>query len=68
LRRFTFLKQPSFSLDPPCRDKKDNFILALALVAQADAIVRSDHDLLALHPWNGIPILTPAQFVAQFPA
>jgi putative PIN family toxin of toxin-antitoxin system len=56
------------SLNPPCRDGSDNFILALALAAQADAIVSSDHDLLALHPWNGIPILTPAQFVAQFPA
>jgi putative PIN family toxin of toxin-antitoxin system len=49
-----------------CRDANDDFILALALAAQADIIVSSDHDLLALHPWNGIPILTPAQFVAQF--
>ena len=54
------------SLDRPCRDANDNFILALALAAKADAIVSSDHDLLALHPWNGIPILTPAQFVSQF--
>ncbi|MGA3131480.1 MAG: putative toxin-antitoxin system toxin component, PIN family [Terracidiphilus sp.] len=53
------------SLDPPCRDASDNFILALALAAQADAVVSSDHDLLVLNPWRGIPILTPAQFVSQ---
>jgi putative PIN family toxin of toxin-antitoxin system len=54
------------SLDPPCRDVSDNFILALALAAQADAIVSSDHDLLVLHPWRGISILTPSEFVSQF--
>ncbi len=53
------------SLDPPCRDVSDNFILALALAAQADAIVSSDQDLLVLHPWRGIAILTPAQFLTQ---
>lgn len=54
------------ALDPPCRDKSDNFILVLALAAHADIIVSSDQDLLVLNPWRGIPILTPAQFVAQF--
>ncbi len=49
-----------------CRDAGDDFILALALSAQADVIVSSDHDLLILHPWRGIPIVTPAQFVSQF--
>ena len=56
------------SLEPSCRDPKDNFVLALALAAEADAIVSSDHDLLALNPWRGIPLLTPAGFVAQFAA
>ncbi len=49
-----------------CRDASDSFILALALTAEADVIVSSDHDLLVLHPWRGIPILNPAQFLAQF--
>lgn len=53
-------------VDPPCRDANDNFILALALAAQADAIVSSDNDLLVLHPWREIPILNPAEFMAQF--
>lgn len=49
-----------------CRDASDDFILALALSAQTDVIVTSDRDLLVLHPWRVIPILTPAQFVSQF--
>lgn len=55
-------------VEPPCRDATDNFILALALAAEANVIVSSDHDLLALHPWRAIPILTPAQFIAEFSA
>jgi putative PIN family toxin of toxin-antitoxin system len=51
-------------LIPSCRDPRDNKFLALALAAGADAIVSSDEDLLILHPWRGIPILTPAQFIA----
>ena len=52
------------AVQPPCRDPKDDPFLALALAAEADAIVSSDEDLLVLHPWRGIPILTPAAFVA----
>lgn len=52
-------------LDPPCRDAKDNFVLALALSAQAYVIVSSDQDLFVLHPRRGIAILTPAQFLAE---
>lgn len=55
------------AIDPACRDSKDNIFLALAQSGDADLIVSSDHDLLALHPWRGIPILTPAQFLTQFP-
>lgn len=53
------------SVDPPCRDPNDNFILALGLAAGAEVIVSSDHDLLGLNPWNGIQILTPAQFLVR---
>jgi putative PIN family toxin of toxin-antitoxin system len=49
-----------------CRDGSDARFLALALAAQADVLVSSDQDLLALHPWRGIAILTPAQFLEQF--
>jgi putative PIN family toxin of toxin-antitoxin system len=51
----------------PCRDPKDTQFLALALTAEADALVSSDEDLLVLNPWRGIPILTPAEFLACNP-
>jgi uncharacterized protein len=50
-------------LDPPCRDSRDNQFPALALVSEADALVSSDEDLLVLHPWRGMPIITPAEFL-----
>jgi putative PIN family toxin of toxin-antitoxin system len=50
---------------PPCRDPRDMQFLAVAQVAEADALVSSDDDLLVLHPWREIDILTPLQFVAR---
>jgi uncharacterized protein len=55
------------NLQPACRDPKDNKFLALALVCEADAIVSSDDDLLALNPWRLIPVLKPADFVDLSP-
>jgi putative PIN family toxin of toxin-antitoxin system len=46
-----------------CRDPKDNKFLELALSAQATYLVTGDRDLLVLHPFRGIPILTPTVFV-----
>ena len=48
-----------------CRDPKDDKFLALALACQAVTVVSSDDDLLVLHPWQGLPILTPAAFIAR---
>lgn len=53
------------ALAPASRDPRDNKFLALALTASATVIVSSDEDLLILHPWRGIPILTPAHFLAS---
>jgi len=50
--------------DGACRDAKDAKFLALALDCQAVALISSDADLLAMHPWQGVPILTPAAFIA----
>ena len=46
-----------------CRDPKDDIFLSLALAGKADTIVSGDYDLLALHPFRGIPIMTPGDFV-----
>lgn len=55
------------ALVPLCRDPKDNKFLALAHVCQADALVSSDADLLVLHPWCGVPVVTAAGFLALLP-
>jgi uncharacterized protein len=46
-----------------CRDPKDNIFLSLAIDASASAIVTGDDDLLTLHPYRKIDILTPAAFL-----
>lgn len=48
-----------------CRDPKDDKFLSLALAGAASVIVSGDEDLLVLHPFRGIPILTPAAFLAE---
>jgi putative PIN family toxin of toxin-antitoxin system len=52
------------ALTPSCRDLKDNKFLALAQAADVDALICSDADLLSMHPWHGVQIITPALFVA----
>jgi putative PIN family toxin of toxin-antitoxin system len=47
-----------------CRDPKDDKFLAVAVHGQADLTVTGDADLLALHPFRGISILTPAGYLA----
>ena len=47
-----------------CRDPKDNKFLDLALSGRATHVVTGDSDLLVLHPFGGIAILSPRSFVA----
>ena len=49
-----------------CRAPKDDCYLALA--GGARAIVSGDEDLLALHPWRGIQVLRPTQFLVEIEA
>lgn len=46
-----------------CRDKEDNKFLEIALSGAADVLISGDGDLLELHPFRGIPILKPADFL-----
>lgn len=50
-----------------CRDPKDNQILEVAVDGKADVIVTGDNDLLVLHPFRGVPIVGPAEFLARLP-
>jgi hypothetical protein len=46
-----------------CRDPSDDKYLELALAANATVVISSDGDLLALHPWRGIPVLNPSEYL-----
>ena len=46
-----------------CRDPKDDKVLEMAVNGPADLIVSDDADVLALNPFQEIPIVTPATFV-----
>lgn len=47
-----------------CRDPKDNKFLEVALTSGADYLVSGDSDLLSMNPYQSIPILAPAEFLA----
>ena len=47
-----------------CRDPKDNQFLEVAVNGIADALITGDQDLLDLHPFRDIAILTPTQFLS----
>lgn len=47
---------------PQCRDPDDQKFLVLAAVAQADALITGDGDLLALQGTFPIPIIDPESF------
>ena len=51
-----------------CRDPQDDKVLEIAVAGKADVIVTGDDDLLALHPFEGIPIVGPAEFLAMLPS
>jgi uncharacterized protein len=57
LRRAAVWFEPTVPV-ADCRDPK------LALAAGAETIVSSDDDLLVLHPWRGVRILLPADYLA----
>jgi putative PIN family toxin of toxin-antitoxin system len=43
-----------------CRDPDDDILLATAASGEADLLVTGDQDLLVLNPFEGLPILSPA--------
>ncbi|NJK74208.1 MAG: putative toxin-antitoxin system toxin component, PIN family [Oscillatoriales cyanobacterium RU_3_3] len=48
-----------------CRDPKDDKFLELAISGQSNFILSGDKDLLVLHPFGGIEIVTPADFLTK---
>src|ERR1700746_1727769 len=50
---------PIIQLNRECRDPKDDKFLEVALNGRADVIITGDEDLLELHPWRDVTILSP---------
>lgn len=46
-----------------CRDPRDDKFLEVALNGKAELILTRDADLRALHPWQGIAILSPGSYL-----
>ncbi len=51
---------------PPFAARSAAAILGCAIVAQANYLVTGDRDLLDLHPYQGLPILSPRYFESLF--
>ena len=63
LRKATFL-EPEESIQA-CRDPKDDKFLEIAVAGQAMYLITGDDDLLVLHPFRGISIVTASEFLAN---
>ena len=48
-----------------CRDPRNDKFLEVAVSGRAQVIVSGDEDLLTLHPFERIPIVAPARFLAM---
>jgi putative PIN family toxin of toxin-antitoxin system len=48
-----------------CRDPRDDKFLEVAVHGRADLILSGDTDLLTLHPFQGIAILTPVDYLER---
>jgi uncharacterized protein len=46
-----------------CRHPKDDKFLELAVNGRADVLITGDKDLLVLHPFQGIAIVTPGTYL-----
>ena len=46
-----------------CRDPRDNKFVELAVSGRATHIVTGDSDLLVLHPFRGIIVVSPSDFL-----
>jgi len=55
---------PSEKIDV-CRDKKDNFLLEVALEGKADYLITGDEDILVLGSFHNTKIIRPKDFEAM---
>ena len=48
-----------------CRDPNDDKFLEVSINGSADFILSGDKDLLVLHPFHDIPILSPTEYLKR---
>ena len=48
-----------------CRDPKNDKFLEVAFNGEANLILTGDRDLLALHPFRGVDILSPREYIER---
>lgn len=48
-----------------CRDPHDDKLLEAAVNGRADVIITGDKDLLELHPFRGVAIVSPAEYLGR---
>lgn len=48
-----------------CRDARYDKFLDVAVHGEAHALITGDADLLVLHPFHGVPIVSPVGFLEQ---
>jgi predicted nucleic acid-binding protein len=46
-----------------CRGLRDDKFLEVALNGRADVIITGDADLLGMHPWSGIAIMSSSDYL-----
>jgi len=49
-----------------CRDPKDDKFLEVAIEGEAGVIISGDSDLLTLHPFQGVNIMSPLDFIKRY--
>lgn len=61
-----YIKLGTMNIDA-VRDPKDNMVLETALVSSAKYIISGDRDLLSVQKFRGVQIVSPADFLTNFP-
>jgi putative PIN family toxin of toxin-antitoxin system len=65
LRDQTIIPKPLHPADLPIRDPDDRWVLASAMVGQAELLVTGDKDLLDIADQSPVPIVTPRECSEQ---
>ena len=67
LNRVGQVLSPQELENPVSRDRSDDAVLALAVAANATCLITGDDDLLVLEHFDGIPIISPRDFLSFIP-